>query len=213
MSARTLGLFLLGALVGAGAVYLWGMPERVTEQKLQTADAFTLPVALPERLSIAAVNIDTTFTEPLGLEDTGEVEVPEEYERVGWYKYGPTPGELGPAVILGHVDSHEGPAVFYRLREVTKGDAIELTRTDGSVAVFIVTGTEQVAQDSFPTESVYGDIDHAGLRLITCTGVYDRGEARYSHNFIVYAALDEDATNAVNEPSNTGMASTFMNAQ
>lgn len=143
----------------------------------------------PIRLVIPSADIDTSFEGPLGLAQNGEVEVPESYTEVGWYQYGPTPGELGPAVILGHVDSISGPAVFFRLGQVKIGDEIRVEREDGTTAVFEVTHLERPAQAEFPTQEVYGDINHAGLRLITCTGTYNRGILRYSHNLIVYARL------------------------
>lgn len=143
----------------------------------------------PIRLTILSIGIDAEFEGAVGLTESGEVGVPDSYTEVGWYEHGPTPGELGPAVILGHVDSVDGPAVFYSLGQVRVGDEIRIERADGSVAIFSVTGYERPRQDEFPTERIYGDIDHAGLRLITCTGTYDRGELRYSHNLVVYATL------------------------
>ena len=121
----------------------------------------------------------------------GHSSVPEAYDTVGWYKYSPTPGELGPSVILGHVDSYEGPAVFFSLGQVHVGDPIEIEREDGSVVVFSITGYERVEQTAFPTDRVYNDISHAGIRLITCSGIFDKGAQRYSHNLIVYGELSE----------------------
>ena len=143
----------------------------------------------PQRLQIPKLNIDTTFSASLGLNEQKEIEVPEEYDQVGWYKFGPTPGEIGPAVILGHVDSVDGPAVFYSLGKLEAGDRIYVDREDGSTAEFEVTSLQRVSQDNFPTEEVYGKIDYAGLRLITCSGKYDKVTKRYSNNLIVYAKL------------------------
>jgi len=147
--------------------------------------------AIPKRLQIPAAAIDTTFEKSLGLDDNGAIEVPDSYDEVGWYEYGPTPGELGPAVILGHVDSYEGPAVFFRLGQVSVGDEIIIDRADGTIARFEVTALERHLQSGFPTALVYGDIDHAGLRLITCSGVFIRGQQQYTHNLIVFAKLVE----------------------
>jgi sortase (surface protein transpeptidase) len=97
------------------------------------------------------------------------------------------------------VDSYEGAAVFYHLGELEAGDEIEVTRADGTVATFVVTEKERVPQDNFPTLDVYGPIDYAGLRLVTCTGVYDHGTLRYSHNLIVYAVLKESLQEGENE--------------
>lgn len=143
----------------------------------------------PVRLRIPEINIDVPFTEPLGLDESGAVSVPEEYDVVGWYKHGPTPGALGPAVVLGHVDSYTGPAVFFYLGQLKEGSDIFVDREDGSTAHFVVTKMSRHNQNDFPTKEVYGDLPYAGLRLITCTGIYDRDNKRYTHNLIVYAKL------------------------
>ncbi len=145
----------------------------------------------PLRLRIPKINIDTGFVAPLGLEPNNEVSVPDSDTEVGWYQYSPTPGEIGPAVILGHVDSKIGPAVFFSLGQVDEGDDIFVDRADGLVAHFKVERLERVKQSEFPTEAVYGNINYAGLRLITCSGVYSKGTQRYSHNLVVYARLVE----------------------
>ncbi len=152
-------------------------------------EPLALSAAEPVRLAIPKIDVDVAFETPLGLEESGEIEVPEAYDRVAYYKYGPTPGELGPAVVLGHVDSFEGPAVFFSLGQLKPGDQITVTRADGSLAIFAVEALERHPQSGFPTVQVYGDLDHAGLRLITCTGTYDHGTLRYSHNLIVFAKL------------------------
>jgi sortase (surface protein transpeptidase) len=149
----------------------------------------TLNPADPVALRIPKIEIDATFEGPLGLNEDQSIEVPDSYEALGWYEYGPTPGEAGPAVILGHVDSFEGPAVFFRLGQLEVGDEIEVDRADGTTAVFAVTELLRARQNDFPTAQVYGDIDHAGLRLITCSGTFSRGIQRYSHNLIVFARL------------------------
>ena len=147
--------------------------------------------AIPTKLSIPKLKIETTFEKPLGLAPDGAIEIPESYTQVGWYEHGPTPGEYGPAVILGHVDSVSGPAVFFSLGQLEAGDDIYIDRADGSVAHFIVERLERYEQIAFPTAKVYGDIDHAGLRLITCSGTFIKGEQRYTHNLVVYAKLME----------------------
>ncbi len=159
-----------------------------------TIQGTILSESSPNRLRIPKVNIDTTFEKALGLNEDKTVEVPVGYEQVGWYKFGPTPGELGPAVILGHVDSVDGPAVFWSLGQLTAGDEIFIDREDGSTARFVVTELKKVSQNDFPSQVVYGDIDHAGLRLITCSGTFNRGAQRYSHNLIVFAKLAEEPT-------------------
>ena len=148
-----------------------------------------LPAAEPTRLRIPALAIDADFEEALGLTEYQEIEVPDDFWSVGWYQHGPTPGEQGPAVVLGHVDSYEGPAVFHQLWRLQRGDEIIVDRADGSTATFIVSHKEKPEQSQFPTEAVYGDIDHAGLRLVTCIGDFDQGAQRYSHNLVVYGNL------------------------
>jgi sortase (surface protein transpeptidase) len=151
--------------------------------------SYSLPAVLPQYLRIPKIALEVPFSEPLGLLSTGEVAVPEDYDTVGWYQYSPAPGSLGPAVVLGHVDSYSGPAVFFSLGQLDPGDDIIIDRQDGSVAHFKVEKLVRQEQGEFPTEEVYGNIDYAGLRLITCSGVFDRSIQRYSHNLIVYARL------------------------
>ncbi len=162
-------------------------------------EPLVLPAAEPVRLAIPKIDVDVAFEAPLGLKESGEIEVPEAYDTVAYYKYGPTPGELGPAVILGHVDSFEGPAVFFSLGQLKPGDQIMVTRADGSLAIFAVEALERHPQSGFPTVQVYGDLDHAGLRLITCSGTYDHGTLRYSHNLIVFAKLVGMSTPTTNQ--------------
>ncbi len=144
----------------------------------------------PVQLRIPALQIDVPFSTSLGIDSDGAIEVPESYDTVGWYRFGPTPGALGPAVVLGHIDSHKGPAVFFYLGQLKADDDIFIDREDGTTAHFKVTLLQRNKQSDFPTHAVYGDIDHAGLRLITCAGKYERGsKQRYTHNLIVYATL------------------------
>ena len=149
----------------------------------------TLPPS-PVRVEIPAIGVRSPLL-LLGLAEDGTAEVPAtgEADQAGWYRYSPTPGELGPAVIIGHVDSEAGPAVFHRLQDLTPGDVIRVHREDARVAEFIVDDVESFAKETFPTEQVYGDIDHAGLRLITCGGDYDRGAGGYLANTVVFATL------------------------
>jgi LPXTG-site transpeptidase (sortase) family protein len=127
------------------------------------------------------------------------LEVPKKYEQVGWYKNSPTPGELGPSILVGHLDSSNAPAVFYKLSDLKQGDKIEVTREDGSTATFQVDSLRVVEQDNFPTKDVYGAIDYAGLRLITCDGQYLKNKGHYSNNLIIYSSLvkpDQQQANA-----------------
>jgi sortase (surface protein transpeptidase) len=164
--------------------------EQDTNQKV-TIKGPVLNESQPTRIRIPSVAVETAFTEPLDLDAERVIQVPNSYTEVGWYKHSPTPGELGPSVVLGHVDSKDGPGVFYSLGQVDVGDEIFITRADGNEVMFVVTALERPLQNAFPTEKVYGNIDHAGLRLITCSGIYLKGVKRYTNNLIVYAALVE----------------------
>ena len=112
-----------------------------------------------------------------------------EHNLAGWYEYGPAPGQRGPAVILGHVDSATGISVFYHVRNMHAGDRVYVTLADGKVAAFAVDGLQRVAKDAFPTASVYGTAGYPSLRLITCGGPFDRAAGHYVDNIIVYAHL------------------------
>jgi hypothetical protein len=146
----------------------------------------------PVGIDIAAIDVHSAVGS-VGLEPNGAVEVPAPgpgYGVPGWYRYSPTPGELGPAVIVGHLDTaHGGPSVFFRLGELTPGQQIEVRRSDGSVAVFEVTAVASYAKHVFPTAAVFGDLDHAGLRLITCGGPIDPATGHYRDNTVVFATL------------------------
>ncbi|MGW3351670.1 class F sortase [Nonomuraea rubra] len=111
--------------------------------------------------------------------------------QTGWYKGSPVPGELGPAIINGHVSTRSGPAVFDRLRELAKGDQIYVYRSDGKVTRFTVSGIEQASKNSFPTKRVYGNTSNSQIRLITCGGVYNRATHHYTDNIVVYATLSK----------------------
>lgn len=154
--------------------------------------------SLPVRLRIPTLKIDVPFEEPpLGLNADKTVEAPRAFTDVGWYKYGATPGEIGPSVVLGHVDTYKGPAVFFYLGQLKPGDEVFVDRADGSTADFEVQELHRYSQDDFPSALVYGPINYPGLRLITCTGVYDHGVQRYDHNLVVYARLKETASSTV----------------
>jgi len=148
-----------------------------------------LPAADPVLLTIPRLGISSSSLESLGVDDKGAMEVPQDPAEAGWYELGPPPGALGPAVIAGHVTWNQVPAVFYRLTELRRGDVVEITRTDGRVAVFEIIRVRLYDKSSFPTRMVFGPIDHAGLRLITCGGAYERSVSRYRGNVVAFARL------------------------
>ncbi len=142
----------------------------------------------PVAVSLPTIGVGAVVGE-LGKNPDGTVEVPQEPMQAGWYRYSPTPGALGPAVLLGHVDDDRtGPAIFFRLAELRPGDPIHVVRADGRTAVFTVDGVREVPKDAFPTADVYGDTTHAALRLITCAG-WDHDAHTYRDNTVVFAHL------------------------
>ncbi|MQA34591.1 class F sortase [Modestobacter roseus] len=149
------------------------------------------PVAEPVSLSIPAIGVTSELMR-LGLNDDGTVEVPPlgPDDQAGWYERGPAPGAVGPAALLGHVDSAaHGPGVFFELGALQPGDEVEVARADGSVAVFAVDRVERHPKDDFPTIEVYGNTDDAQLRLITCGGDFDSSARSYEDNVIAFASL------------------------
>lgn len=148
--------------------------------------AADVQVADPVRLRIPAIGVDAPVA-PLELEN-GVLPAPGTTEGTGWWRAGPEPGERGRAVIVGHVDSYQGPAVFSRLREMGAGDEIVVERVDGTTARFVAVRAERHDKDAFPTEAVYGDTAEPQLRLVTCGGEFDRRERSYRDNVIVFAS-------------------------
>ena len=140
----------------------------------------------PVRIRIPAIGVDAPV-DPLTTDRDGALLAPRTYGDAGWWRDGPQPGERGPAVIAGHVDSKRGPAVFFRLAHLGSGDKIFLDRADGSTAVFATKRIERHGKDDFPTDAVYGDTADPQLRLITCGGKFDRKARRYLDNVIVFA--------------------------
>ena len=142
--------------------------------------------AAPLRVRIPSIGVDSPLA-GLGVDDEGVLVPPGDFDRAGWFSGGPVPGDVGPSVIAGHVDSQDGPAVFFRLRDLVAGDAILVDRADGTTARFIVSATDRYAKDAFPTAEVYGPTPDAQLRLITCGGSFDQDARSYLDNVVVFA--------------------------
>jgi hypothetical protein len=154
-----------------------------------------LPPSSPTHLDVPAIGASTDLLQ-LGQNADGTVQVPPlaRDSKAGWYRYSPTPGELGPAVLLGHVDSAEyGAGVFFRLGALQPGDTVSVSRADHTRAMFRVTRVASFPKDQFPTLDVYGNTDDAELRLITCGGAFDRSARSYANNIVVFAALTGSA--------------------
>ncbi len=162
------------------AVAHWTAPGSLTEAMTGAA-----ALAAPTRLRIPAIGVDTTL-ERLALGPAGELAAPVDFAHAGWYAGGPAPGDPGPAVLAGHVDSTRGPAVFARLRTLTAGTAILVDRS-GQWLTFHVVEVGRYAKDEFPTARVYGPTPGPELRLITCGGAFDRRAHSYLDNVVVYA--------------------------
>jgi hypothetical protein len=142
--------------------------------------------AAPVRVRVGAVDAPVL---PIGLDATGALVPPDDVATVGWFAGGPSPGDIGPAVVAGHVDSADRPGAFFRLRSVSPGDPITVTRADGSVVRFVVTRVDRFAKSDFPTAEVYGATPDAELRLVTCGGVFDREVRSYEDDVVVFARV------------------------
>ncbi|WP_433251282.1 class F sortase [Streptosporangium sp. CA-135522] len=146
----------------------------------------------PYRIAISKIGLLAPLM-PLGVDSKKEIQTPplSKPNQAGWYKYGPIPGQQGPSVVLGHVNTRNGAAVFSRLKEIKRGDTIKVSRSDKTIVEFTVDGVEQVSKKAFPSRRVYGNTGEATLRLITCGGVYNRKIGHYTDNIIVYATLSK----------------------
>jgi hypothetical protein len=142
-------------------------------------------------VDIPAIGVSSRLLR-LGLNSDGTIQVPPlatSANLAAWYKYSATPGQIGAAVIEGHVDSRSGPAVFFRLGALRPGDTIDVTRADGITAIFRVTGVREYAKSHFPAKTVYGAAGFAALRLITCGGAFDFATGHYLSSTVVFASL------------------------
>jgi hypothetical protein len=196
---------LLAAVAAAAVTVLSGAqsaPERVTtvaadapgvQQGPLLAEGFRSArtyqqVARPVRIRIASMNVDSRLID-LGLQKDGSVEVPEAVDVAGWFDQGPRPGQAGPAVILGHVDSKSSPGIFFDLVDAKKGTLIRIDRADGTSVRFAITHVERVPKTRFPTDLVYAPSLEPTLRLVTCGGTFDHSRKSYRDNVIAFAEL------------------------
>ncbi|MEU7899491.1 class F sortase [Nonomuraea sp. NPDC049152] len=177
--ARFSRVILAGAATGLVLV-AFGRTLQVRDEEATSSSV------VPESIEVPAIDLDAPLMK-LGLTKGGEVELPP-YEKpkvAGWFKHSAVPGERGASVIIGHVDTKTAPAVFYKLRQLRKGQLVKVSRSDGKVAEYKVDSVEQVGKDRFPAERVYTE---AGLRLVTCGGNFDYARHEYEDNIIVYAS-------------------------
>jgi len=152
-----------------------------------TTTIYVHPIPQPVRIVIPAIRVDAEVI-PVGLLENGDMEVPP-FGLAGWYKLGPSPGASGPAVIVAHVDSKKGPDVFYYLKELKPGDEIMVYGEDGDLAVFVVDYKEQELKTELPIDRIWNNTKEPVIRLITCTGEFNRKTGHYLSNLIVYGHL------------------------
>jgi hypothetical protein len=190
----TIGLLAVGML---GIYHVTAIVQTLNHAPAKPATAATaipratpsagLPRSAPISLNIPSISLSASSIVDVGQTSDGALDVPGPAD-VGWYTLGPAPGEIGPAVIVGHVDSAlTGPAVFWNLRQVQIGDLIAVGREDGRSVTFTVEKVASYDQNSFPTDEVYGNLTYAGLRLITCDGDFNYATHHYSKNLVIYA--------------------------
>jgi hypothetical protein len=156
------------------------------------APAQPMDASRPVAVDIPCIGVDSTDMMKLGLNKDGAIQVPPLLSgKTGWYKQSPSPGQKGPSIILGHIDSYKGPSVFFHLDEVKPGEHVSVTRADGTKAHFTVDAIRQYSKKNFPSKKVYGKVDYPALRLITCGGVFDKHAKSYESNTVVYAHLTQ----------------------
>lgn len=165
-------------------------PVAASAQEPKTV--LSLPRSEPTRLHIPSLQISAE-TIHTTVDERGELLAPSEYDVAAWYVASPTPGEIGPSVIVGHLDGPSGEAVFSRLHTVGVGADIVVYRADKSRALFTVTQVIDFSQSDFPANEVYGDTTHPELRIITCSGDFNFLTGRYTKNTVVFAKLNEVA--------------------
>ncbi|KOV67919.1 class F sortase [Streptomyces sp. MMG1121] len=183
------GVWLLGSGAGTHTPPQPAATEGRTDPGGERSASPALAPSPPTRIRIPAIRVNAPLM-GLALTPSGSLDVPPAQNKnlAGWYEAGTLPGETGTAIVAGHVDNTEGPAVFYNLGALKRGARIEVDRRDGSVAVFTVDAVEVYAARDFPDAKVYGAADRPELRVITCGGAYSRATG-YQGNVVVFAHL------------------------
>lgn len=147
-----------------------------------------VPRPAPVALRIPAIGVDVSLS-TLGLNADHTVQVPTDFQQAGWFGLGPSPGQTGSAVILGHVDSYTGPAVFFQIRTLRAGDQVNVSLADGAIAHFQVSAVAMYAKDQFPAQQVYAPHGGSALQLVTCGGTFDTHTRSYLSNIVAYTTL------------------------
>jgi sortase (surface protein transpeptidase) len=182
--------FLISSLRGASdpsPAALPGLPGHSAPKEAGTIQAATAR-SVPVSLRIPAMGVSVSLSS-LGLNADKTVQVPTKYEEPGWFKLGPTPGQVGSAVILGHVDDKKGPAVFFRLKSLRAGDKVDVSLTNGAVSHFVVKTVETYSKAQFPASKVYASHGYSALQLVTCGGTFDKATGHYESNVVAYTTL------------------------
>lgn len=164
----------------------------------------------PSHIEIPAIDVNAPIEE-VGVLDNGEMGVPDSVETTGWFEPGTQPGNTGNAVIAGHVDSYEGPAVFFYLDQLTKGDEIIVRNDDGEEKIYEVERLESYPMDDAPIEKIFGQTNEKRLNLITCTGEFIRDDGGHQDRLVVYTKLKKPETiTALSPPTNVESQGTFV---
>ena len=181
-------LLLSFALTGCGS----SVPGPAVPAPASTAVPVTKPFdgLRPTSIKIPKIGAESSLISVM-VNKNGKIAVPSVKTpmQAAWYRFSPVPGDVGPAIVLGHVDGSQQPGIFYKLHDVAPGDEVLVDRSDGKQLRFIVDHKDQVPKDRFPADAVYGNTDKPQLRLITCGGVFDNAVHSYKDNIVVYANL------------------------
>ncbi|MFG1644723.1 class F sortase [Amycolatopsis sp. NPDC049252] len=186
----------LAAVAVALALALAGCGSATEPPKAAAPVPSSVPVTAPFKglrptaVKIPKIGADSSLIS-VGLKTDGSISVPSVHKpmQAAWYQLSPVPGDVGPAVVLGHVDGDKQPGIFYKLKDLAPGDEVDVDRSDGKKLKFVVDHVTQVPKETFPRDAVYGNSDKPELRLITCGGVFDHAAHSYKDNIIVYANL------------------------
>lgn len=185
------GVFATGAGLGHASGQTWSAWFAGRDEPASAAEpAPPQRPSQPVRITIPSIGVDASV-HPVGLAADGSIAVPDvhRHHETGWYEGGPAPGQAGPAILVGHVDSRTGPSVFYDLRHVKPGSRVDVNLADGSLVSFEITSVEYFDKAKLPAERVYGDFSAPQLRLITCGGRWLGSDVGYSDNVIAFATL------------------------
>ena len=190
-------LSVVALVLAVGSLGAWLLPADQTSAALVPLVSvpttghdvrFTIERSRPMQLLIPKLGLSTGII-LLGLKANGQVMVPTNVRDVGWFREGPTPGEIGSSVFLGHVDSSNGPGVFFRLKTLAPGDLIKVTLADRVKATFKVRSVVQYPKTALPAQLVYGSHGTRSLNLVTCGGIFNHATGSYASNIVVFSTL------------------------